>query len=385
MQQFSYKATFPLLSAAAGATLCLSRKRELTLATCYERIPELLRLFGFGGSSVKYNPALDGLRAVAILLVLACHTAKFALPGGFIGVDVFFVLSGYLITSILLREVRETGSVALSDFYIRRARRLLPAFAILCAFQIIRSWFSSNGAEIREATLVGALYLENWNNVFEWWPFDLMGHTWSLAVEEQFYLLWPLLLPLLALTRRPFAWLFAAAAVMVLARVICWRAGYAMTTLDFSMALRPVGLLIGCALAFIGHRPSVPVWIPNLALVAIVAFAVVVTKWPLLYALAPIAVSLATAVVILGSPAWLTIAPLRYLGRISYGVYLYHWPLFMLGEKIKPHGLGHLWAIGLVALIVALAALSYEFIEKPCLRLKDRRPRAIMVPVGRAA
>jgi peptidoglycan/LPS O-acetylase OafA/YrhL len=315
---------------------------------------------------VRYNPALDGLRAVAILLVLACHTAGFALPGGWVGVDVFFVLSGYLITSILLREVRETGSVDLGSFYVRRALRLLPAFGLLVAFQLVRSWFVHDGQEIREATLVGALYFENWNAVYHWWPFDLMGHTWSLAVEEQFYLIWPLLLPLVF---RRGLWLSCAAVgAMVAARIVCWRLGYAETTLDFSM-LRPVGLLVGCALAF--GRWRMPSWAGAPALCAVVLVAVTVSRSQAVFAVAPIVVSLATAIVVLASPGWLAVAPLRYLGRISYGVYLYHWPLFILGESLKPNGLGHFWAIGLVSLIIAVAALSYEFVEKPFLRLKD--------------
>jgi peptidoglycan/LPS O-acetylase OafA/YrhL len=315
---------------------------------------------------VRYNPALDGLRAVAILLVLACHTAGFALPGGWVGVDVFFVLSGYLITSILLLEMREAGSVDLRSFYIRRGLRLLPALAILCVFQIGRSLVSHNGQEIREATLVGALYLENWSIVYGWWPPGLMGHTWSLAVEEQFYLIWPLLLPL-ALTRGLW-WSCAAVFAMVAARIVCWSHGYAETTLDFSM-LRPVGLLVGCALAFGQWR--MPAWAGTPALCAVVLVAVTVSRSQAVFAIAPIAVSLATAIVVLSSPSWLAMEPLRYLGRISYGVYLYHWPLFLLGEKLKPHGLGHFWALGLIALIVGLAALSYEFVEKPFLGLKD--------------
>jgi peptidoglycan/LPS O-acetylase OafA/YrhL len=283
---------------------------------------------------MRYNPALDGLRAVAILLVLGCHTAAFALPGGWLGVDVFFTLSGYLITSILLREIGASGSVNLIDFYTRRALRLLPALGVLVAFQLARSWLSPNGQEIREATLVGAIYLENWNNVFHWWPFDLMGHTWSLAVEEQFYMLWPVLLPLAG--RRTLLWVCLAAAAMVAARVACWRLGYAETTLDYSLALRPVGLLVGCALAFAPRLRATP-WAANTALALIALVVVMVTHSGILFSLAPATVSLATAVVILGSPEWLAVSPLRYLGRISYGVYLYHWPMFQLGESIKPH------------------------------------------------
>jgi peptidoglycan/LPS O-acetylase OafA/YrhL len=147
---------------------------------------------------VRYNPALDGLRAVAVTLVIATHSYHASMPGGWVGVDVFFVLSGYLITSILLRELRQTGGISMSNFYVRRLLRLTPALAVLVMFQLVRTAFSHNASEIREATLIGALYLENWNNVFQFGPHDVMGHTWSLAVEEQFYWLWPLTLLILS-------------------------------------------------------------------------------------------------------------------------------------------------------------------------------------------
>lgn len=332
---------------------------------------------------MKYNPALDGLRAVAIILVLACHTAGFALPGGWIGVDVFFVLSGYLITSILMRELMESGRIDMGRFYARRALRLLPALAILALFQLVRSRFSPNGGEIREATLVGVIYLENWNSVFMWWPPDLMGHTWSLAVEEQFYLVWPVLLILVA-HRKPLAWICGAAVAMVAARIICARLGYAETTLQNSMGLRPVGLLVGCALALVQWKA--PTWSASVALAGIVVLAVFVNRYPALYLVAPFAVSLATAVVIAGAKSGLlTWQPLRYIGRISYGIYLYHWPLFILGEKLKPPGAGHWYALALIALIVGAAALSYELVEKPILRMKDRIGQKHPAAIGAVA
>lgn len=323
---------------------------------------------------MRYNASLDGLRAVAIIFVLACHTGL--LNGGWIGVDVFFVLSGYLITSILLSEMRQTGDISLTNFYWRRALRLLPALAVLVAFMLARSAFSSNGREIREATLVGALYLENWNNVYQFAPFDVMGHTWSLATEEQFYLLWPLLLPLVFL-RRPLAWLCAALAAMIVARFF-WTA---YPTVQYSLFIRPVGLVIGCALAFlpIQHWTSPRYAVPALLLV----LAIIAAGANSIHLVAPFLVSLATAGLIIclhgpvaASTSFMAVPPLRYVGKISYGIYLYHWPIFMLGEKLKFHTPFHLYAAGLVAVIFVVAALSYEFIEKPFLRLKGRRIEA---------
>lgn len=107
---------------------------------------------------MRYNPALDGVRAIAIAFVLAAHAYRPAMPGGWIGVDVFFVLSGYLITSILLDELRRTDRVSLGNFYMRRFLRLTPPLVVLALFQFARSAFSQNGSEIREATLVGVAY-----------------------------------------------------------------------------------------------------------------------------------------------------------------------------------------------------------------------------------
>lgn len=319
---------------------------------------------------MRYNPALDGLRAVAILLVLACHTEL--MPGGWIGVDVFFVLSGYLITSILLAELRQTGDISLANFYWRRCLRLMPALGVLVIFQLVRAMFNQNGAEIRDATLIGALYVENWNNVFHFGPFGLMGHTWSLATEEQFYILWPLLLPFV-FRRWPLAWLGAALVAMMAGHTF-WRAD---STAQYSLFIRPVGLVIGCALAFLpAGRLRMPAYVTQpLLLGGIVAVGAYADRF---YLLAPLATSLLTAglIVRLQSPvaataSFLSSEPIRYIGKISYGLYLYHWPIFMLGEKWKPHNSHHLYAAGLIVLIFVVASLSYEFVEKPFLRLKE--------------
>ncbi len=133
---------------------------------------------------------------------------------------------------------------------MRRVLRLTPALALLVLFQFARSPFSHNPWEVREGTLIGAAYLENWNKVFEFGPQDLMGHTWSLAIEEQFYWVWPLTL-LFLIKRRPLVWITAAFAAMAVARFVLWRDGYADATLQYCLLVRPVGLLVGCILAFL--------------------------------------------------------------------------------------------------------------------------------------
>ena len=337
------------------------------------RLFDAVLIFGLNFSGVyemRYNPALDGLRAIAIALVLACHTQL--LRGGWVGVDVFFVLSGYLITSILLNELRQTGRISFANFYWRRSLRLLPALAVLVTFMLVRSVLSPNGGEIRAATLIGAAYLENWNNVYSFGPFDLMGHTWSLATEEQFYILWPLLLPLVFLYR-PMAWIGIALGAMIAAHFL----GYSYATVQYSLFIRPVGLVIGCMLAFMQtQRWKLPTAIAPTLLLTLVVIAACANR---ISPAAPMIASIAAAgmIVCLQRPGLLTSAlatmPVRYIGKISYGLYLYHWPIFILGEKWKFHTPFHLYAAGLLAVIFVAAALSYELVEKPFLRLKDHR------------
>jgi peptidoglycan/LPS O-acetylase OafA/YrhL len=323
---------------------------------------------------MRYNPALDGLRAVAIIFVVCHHVVMGTFPGFWIGVDVFFVLSGYLITSMLLAELRETGAISLRRFYIRRALRLTPALGVVFAFQLIRMLIERyHRAEIGEATLIAAAYMENWNMVYGFGPTDFLGHTWSLATEEQFYMLWPLALPFV-FRSQPLAWIVFGVIAMSATRL--WDHDGAFTTLQFSPFLRPVGLLIGCALAFmpISHWRA-----PNGTAPALIC-ALVATgfKAPGMVAVDPLLASLCTACLIICmqrpslTARLFATKPIRYIGRISYGLYLYMLPIILITAQWKPHETYHLYGAFVIALIFGAAALSYEFVEKPFLRLKDR-------------
>jgi peptidoglycan/LPS O-acetylase OafA/YrhL len=338
---------------------------------------------------MRYNPALDGLRAVAILLVILTHSFHYVFPAGWIGVDVFFVLSGFLITTILRREHRETGAISMLSFYRRRALRLGPAFVVLIAFQLTHAVFSPhNSVEILEATAISAAYMENLNSVFHFGPWDLVGHTWSLATEEQFYLLWPFALPLV-LTRRPLIWMLSATAAMVAWSSWLLTHGAALTHIEYGPDARPVGLLLGCALAFLPARlwPCIPAATP-FALVAgfLVIGAVGTEQLSWFIVIAPVTTSLATVVLIMAAQsggrfaAALSWAPLIYVGKVSYGLYLYSLPICAFGAA------QHVNPFALIAASFAAAALSYEFIEKPFLRLKDRRgARSAAEPMQPAA
>jgi peptidoglycan/LPS O-acetylase OafA/YrhL len=330
---------------------------------------------------MRYNPALDGLRAIAITFVILFHSDREIFPGGWIGVDIFFVLSGYLITTILAFELKKTGSISWRNFYARRALRLTPALLVMAAFLILVSTFTHDN-ELRQSVMIGAVYLENWNKIFGFvadGPTNLMGHTWSLATEEQFYLLWPITL-FAIFKRHPALWLGAAIAAMMIARVWLWCAG-ALDHLIFGLDARPVGLLVGCLLALtpLARLPRLSAAVAIGAMAVLFAIGLLVgadLHWRLI--LSPLIASVATAAIIVAaSPgsatarllAW---GPAVYVGRISYGLYLYSFPIFLLGERWKVHAPFHLYGVGLIALIIIVAAASYEFVERPFLRLKDR-------------
>ena len=331
-----------------------------------------------------YEPALDGLRAVAILATIAVHAAFFLpgpwgvlFPGAWIGVDIFFVLSGFLITRLLADEIGRNGGISLRRFYIRRVLRLFPAYAVLLAADILFSTWVLGDRDIYKAALVSAGYVMNWSRAFAWFPDASLGHTWSLSMEEQFYILWPTLFMLLR-RRRPLAWLLAALAAMV-----AWRS---FLTLTGSGAERTYNgfdthadtLLIGCALALARPGPRLCDIARRFAIVPVAVLIAVLTglsyRSPLIQTVGFTLAGLATAWVIVAAmqPGWLkralSVRPLTYIGRISYGLYLWHVPIVMLGPKFI-HGYPSLL---LIPLSFGVAALSYAYVEKPFLRLKAR-------------
>jgi peptidoglycan/LPS O-acetylase OafA/YrhL len=315
---------------------------------------------------MSYNPVLDGLRAVAIIMVIMCHMSHH-FDAFWIGVDVFFVLSGYLITSILLVEMQNTGTIDIGAFMYRRMIRLGPAFAILLVVTLLTHTASP------AAVAVAGLYVQNLNIAFGTpIPHGWLPHTWSLATEEQFYLLWPVvLLWLVRSGRRPLLWLGAAATVMVALR--CCIDNYAMV--QDAPWIRPVGLLVGCALAWITRGVRVP---QAAGWVAIVGLCATPLAMPILFVIAPALVAIFSAVVILalrdgGLLATVMAAqPLRYTGRISYSLYLYHYPIECAMQPWRAH-VGHGFTVLMVAAMVGAAVLSYELVEKPALRLRAWR------------
>lgn len=311
---------------------------------------------------MRYNPALDGIRALAVIAVVLFHARIPWAAGGMAGVDVFFVLSGYLITRILASEAEGTGSIDLVRFYTRRLRRLYPALLALLAMYLVLApamFPNLTNTEWLIEPLAGALYLSDYYRAFGLEP-NYLIHLWSLAVEEQFYLLWPLLL--LGVTK-----LDRRTAVRVLAGVFIaatvWRAWSALNwandeQLYYHFDMRLSGLALGGVLGY--ARIEAKPWVGWLGLAGVTACVLWITKDAGLYYVAGItATEVSAALLVIGSPA--ALASLAWLGKMSYGLYLWHYPLARWARELgAPPWEQFAVSFGLG---LALAALSYYTVE----------------------
>ena len=328
-------------------------------------------------------PGIDGLRACAAVLVVAFHAR--AIPGGFVGVDVFFVLSAFLITRILAREWHGTGAIALRPFYLKRLKRLGPAFAFMLAVYVMLAPLVWPGhPHVRDAVLAG-LYVSDYSYALFGAP-RYIGHTWSLAVEEQFYLLWPLLLPLLLRARHPLMWLAAAYLV-----VMCWRASFGEDWRQYYYRAdtRATGLIVGAALAFALDRLRLTPWHAWAGMLAIALAAMLGRFGPD----AALAMPLAEfgAVLMVGAAAqnrlgglggWLSAPVMVRLGQWSYGIYLWHYPITV---ALRPFLAG--WELFAVVIgpSVLMAWLSFVTVERlPDWIAQRRKAARLAEPLARA-
>ncbi len=344
-------------------------------------------------------PGLDGVRALAVLSVLGFHEGLSWLPGGFLGVDIFFVLSGFLITDILAAKFARDGNVGLSTFWQRRARRLLPALGLmLVTVTAAVTLLEPDQRGTLPPALLGAVtYTSNWWQAFahqsyfsQYGPPPVFQHLWSLAVEEQFYLLWPLVLfgVLLVLRNRAlrviFAWLAAAASAVAMALV--YHKGGDPSLVYYGTDTHAAGLLIGAALALTWPLKKVAATVGKLRVTFDVlgGIGVVVLAWsiwhltgknPFVYPYGLVIASLGAGGLVLAATgtgkvakvfSW---APLRWLGVRSYGVYLWHWPVIAITVGRYPRGANSPIAHIVDAILpIGLAAASWHWLEEPILR-----------------
>jgi peptidoglycan/LPS O-acetylase OafA/YrhL len=364
------------------------------------------------GPRLAYRPGLDGLRALAVIGVFVYHSRIDWLPGGFLGVDLFFVLSGYLITSLLLVEWEARNRIDLRRFWLRRARRLLPALVVVVLGALVLSsiFARQDLAHTRSDTVSSLLYFQNWHLILANQSYfnvhgnpSLLQHLWSLAIEEQFYLIWPILLVpalvLLGRKRLPMLVIAGIAASVALMWMLYNPYGDP-SRVYFGTDTRAFLLLMGILLALVWPwieraRRGLPV-LELLGVAALVGTVLLFRQMqdfnPTLYRGGDLAAAFCFVVLVAavahpktGIGQGLGVAPLRWVGERSYGIYLWHWPVIVLfaGVNTRP-GIGIVLAEA--AVVVAAAALSFRYVEEPIRsgRLQRRlaqRPRRTRLEV----
>ena len=366
-------------------------------------------------TNTKYQPHIDGLRAIAVLVVLLFHLGVSGFPGGFVGVDVFFVISGFLITRLIRSEIDETGTFAFGRFYLRRARRLAPALLLTLTLSLIAGVFLFSPESLKRLGAETLTSLTSTANIYFWQQADYfdvstrlraMLHMWSLSVEEQFYLLWPATIVLLyrGRFRRAFPILLGALVLTSLwlnfpfgrgipagSSILPLAFENGKPTIFFLLPFRVFELGIGAMLAWLPSRWSLPKTAHDASLLlGLSLIGVSVASFdsellfPSFYALVP---CIGAALVIHSGEhsrcaALLRTKALVGIGLISYSLYLLHWPMIVFWEYA--YGPARRWEMVLLgAASILLAMLSYRFVEQPfrlrCWRLRWLAPLALAV------
>jgi peptidoglycan/LPS O-acetylase OafA/YrhL len=341
----------------------------------------------------KHVPALDGLRGVAILLVITHHQLiPFSLSGGFLGVDLFFVLSGFLITTLLLKEFDATTTISLKKFYLRRALRLGPALLVYLIASLAVTYLLHPDDLSRQFRLVGMAlaYVTNWRMAFGWdMSLDPTAIIWSLSIEEQFYLAWPLVLLMclaFRLKRRHIAiGLTLLICTIMFHRYQLWSEGVELNRLYYGTDTRADAPLMGCLFAMIPLRTWSPaaqrvLKFTTVAAACVLGYLISTTEFTdqFIYQFGYTGVAAASALLVWTATTQRSLLvtlfewqPLMWFGKISYALYLWHWLIlrnttfyYWVGETWDP------WARFVAAIVIS--ALSFYLIERPFNKLKTR-------------
>ncbi|MGE5764270.1 MAG: acyltransferase family protein [Mycobacterium leprae] len=356
----------------------------------------------------RFRPDIEGLRGIAVLAVVLYHASLAVIPGGYVGVDVFFVISGFLITGHLLAEVQATGRISLPKFYARRARRLLPAASLVAVVTVALSWLLQS-ALAAKSTAVDAMWTsffgmniklasEGANYLSAEKAPSLLQHYWSLAVEEQYYLVWPLLMLLVALAfrtrRRSLPTGLAAVLTVVVAASLAasvWQTNVAQPWAYFGLHARACELALGALVAVLASRavriPEACGWVGLGMLVAAITLFTEHTRFPGYAVALPV---VGTALVILSGCGPRETAlqrvlgrwPLDGIGRVSYGWYLWHWPLLTL-VPLFIHRERSL-EVDLFSVLVGLllAVVTLQVVENPVRFARALAPPARSLAMG---
>lgn len=325
-------------------------------------------------------PEYDGLRALCVMTVVFYHLhPDDAINGGWIGVDVFFVLSGYLITRILDKEYSNTGRIDFKRFYLKRLARLAPALLIMLATVAAISPFLGDEKMVSfRSILIALLYFSNWNMAFEWWGTGALSHTWTLSVEEQFYFVWPVLFVLGSRRRLPLL-VLATMALSLWWRFHLQSLNAPWFRLDFGADTHCVSLLAGCFAALTNNQ-RLNRMLANCWLILLSGLAWCVWRHPVFVPMIQtqtimIGTLLATLLILaldgrMDSRNVLSNPCLVYLGRISYGIYLWHAVIiYMLERAWKPATAMQNIGFDMTVLLtsIGIAACSFRFVELPVL------------------
>jgi peptidoglycan/LPS O-acetylase OafA/YrhL len=345
-----------------------------------------------------HRPTLDGIRGVAVLSVLLYHARQLPFEGGFLGVNLFFVLSGFLITALLYEEWSKRGAISLKAFYVRRALRLIPALLLFMGVTVAASGFLEDArsfAQARTTALLTLGYVVNWFVTPEGPGHYALGHAWSLAIEEQFYLAWPILLSCMLVRnwsrRSVAATLLLLIAASALVRAYYWSVDLIPTRAYYYTWSRLDGILMGALAALIlswrGRATVAPARIALLNLGGVLGGAFYLgTLWtvtaadPFLYYGGMFAQNAGLALLLasLAVSPWraterlFSAAPLVWAGKVSYGAYLWHLPVYWMARRLGWNELSAHWVVT-IPVTFLLAAASFYLLERPLIsRFKPR-------------